>query len=52
MKTKTELYKDWEENENDSLKTGKVLYKILCTGLCLYGAVSILSHFKFVITEF
>lgn len=31
MKTKTELYKDWEEN--DSLKTGKVLCKILCTGL-------------------
>lgn len=31
MKTKTELYKDWEEN--DSLKTGKVLCRILCTSL-------------------
>lgn len=31
MKTKTELCKDWEEN--DSLKTGKVLCKILYPGL-------------------
>lgn len=41
MKTKTELCKDWEEN--DSLKTGKVLCKIyVLVFSCLYCAILIL----------